>query len=57
MVSPTSWGEGASLALFDHASIGGVTLKIPYGIDVLLHRRDLDPIFSYWAGSKINLNH
>ena len=57
MVSPTSWGEGVSLALFDHASIGGVTLKIPYGIDVLLHRRDLDPIFSYWAGSKINLNH
>ena len=50
MVSPTSWGESASLALFDHSSIDGVTLKIPYGIDVLLHRRDLDPIFSYWAG-------
>ena len=28
----------------------GVTIKIPYGVDVLLHRPALHPIFSYWVG-------
>ena len=47
MVSLTSWG-GVSLALVGHPSSNGVTMKIPYGVDVLLHRPDLHPIFSYW---------
>ena len=38
-VSLTSWGEGASLALVGHLSSDGITIKIPYGIDVLLHQR------------------
>ena len=45
----TSWGEGASLTLFSHPSIDGVTIKMPYGLDVL-HRPALHPIFSYWVG-------
>ena len=32
----TSWGEDASLALVDHLSSDGVTIKIPYEVDVLL---------------------
>ena len=47
--SLTSWGEGASLALVGHPSSDGVTIKMPYGIDVL-HRPALHPIFSYWVG-------
>ena len=35
--SLTSWGEGASLALACHPSSDGVTIKMPYGVDVL-HR-------------------
>ena len=38
MGSLTSWQEGASLALVDHPSSDVVTIKIHYGIDVLLHR-------------------
>ena len=30
-----SWGEGASLALAGDLSSDGVTIKIPYGVDVL----------------------
>ena len=45
----TSCGEGASLALVDHPSSDGVTIKMPYGVDVL-HRPALHPIFSYWVG-------
>ena len=33
--SLTSWGEGASLALVGHPSSDGVTIKMPYGVDVL----------------------
>ena len=33
--SPTSWGEGASLALVGHPSSGEVTIKMPYEVDVL----------------------
>ena len=36
-VSLTSWGEGASLALVGHPSSDGITIKIPYGVDVSLH--------------------
>ena len=46
-VSLTSWGEGASLALVCHFSIVCVIIKMPYGVDVLLNRPPLHPIFSY----------
>ena len=36
-VSLTSWGEGVSSVLVGHPSSDGVTIKIPYGVDVLLH--------------------
>ena len=49
-VSLTSWGEGASLALVGHTSSNGITIKIPYGVDVLLRQPALHPIFSYWVG-------
>ena len=44
-----SWGEGAFLALVGRSSTYGVTIKMPYGVDVL-HRLALHPIFSYWVG-------
>ena len=47
--SLTSWGEGASLAFVDHPSSDGITIKMPYGVDVL-HQPALHPIFSYWVG-------
>ena len=47
--SLTSWGEGASLALVGDPSGDIVTIKIPYGVDVL-HQPGLHPIFSYWVG-------
>ena len=46
----TSLREGAFLALVDIASSDGVTIKIPYGIDALLHRPVLHLIFFYWVG-------
>ena len=49
-VSLTSWREGTSLAFAGHPSSDGVTIKIPYGIDVLLHQPASQPIFSYWVG-------
>ena len=49
-VSITSWGEGAYLILVGHPSSDGVTIKISYGVDVLLHRPAWHPIFSYWDG-------
>ena len=49
-VSLTSWGEGASLALVGHPSSDGITINIPYGVDVLVHRSASHSIFSYWAG-------
>ena len=36
--------------LFGHPSSDGVTIKIPYGVDVLLHRTASHIIFFYWAG-------
>ena len=35
-VSLTSWG-GVTLALGSHPSSDGIMVKIPYGVDVLLH--------------------
>ena len=49
-VNLTSWGEGAFLALVGHTSSDGITIKIPYGADVLFHRPAWHPIFSYWVG-------
>ena len=49
--SLTSWREGASLALVGHPSSDGVTIKMPYRVDVL-HRPASHPVFSYWAGVK-----
>ena len=37
-VSFTSWGEVAFLVLVGHPSSNGVTVKILYGLDVLLHQ-------------------
>ena len=42
----TLWGEGASLGLVGHPSSDGVTIKMPYEVDVL-HLPALHPIFSY----------
>ena len=39
-------GESASLALVGHPSSDGITIKMPYGVDVL-HRPASHPIFSY----------
>ena len=49
-VSLTLWGEGVSLALVGHPPSDGITIKIPYGVDVFLHRLASHPIFSYWVG-------
>ena len=49
-VSLTSWGEGTTLALVGHPSSDGFTMKIPSGVDVLLHQPDSHPIFSHWVG-------
>ena len=38
------------LAMVGHASSDGMLIKIPFGVDVLLHRPALHPIFSYWVG-------
>ena len=49
--SLTSWGEGLeglALALVGNLSSDGVTIKMPYGVDVL-HQPALHPIVSYWV--------
>ena len=33
-VSLTSWGEDVSLALVGHPSSDGITIKMPYAVDV-----------------------
>ena len=33
-----------------HPSSDGVTMKIPYEVDVLLHWLDSHLVFSYWIG-------
>ena len=47
--SLTSWGEVASLALVGSPSSDSVTIKMPYGVDVL-HQPASHPIFFYWVG-------
>ena len=44
-----AYGEGASLALVGNPSSYGVTIKMPYEVDVL-HGPASHPIFSYWVG-------
>ena len=39
--------ENVPLALVDHPSNDGVTIKMPYEVDVL-NDPTLNPIFSYW---------
>ena len=45
-----SWGEVTSLALVSHPSNDGVTIKIPYWVDVLFHPPALHPALSCWVG-------
>ena len=42
--------EDAFLAVVGHPSSDGVTIKIPYRVDDLLHRPASHPTFSYWVG-------
>ena len=48
-VSLTSWGEYVSTALVGHPSKDGITIKLPYRVDVLLHWAASQPTFSYWV--------
>ena len=43
-------GKYDSLALVDHPSSDGVTIKILYGVDVLLNRTALLSNYSYCIG-------
>ena len=46
------WNTGlvsSRVSLTCSALVGGVAIKMPYGVDVL-HRPALHPIFSYWVG-------
>ena len=49
-VTSPSHGEKVPLALVDNPSSDGITIKICYGVDVLLHQPALHPIFSYCVG-------
>ena len=49
-VSLILWGESASLTFVSYPCSEGITIKISYGIDVLLHRPVSHSIFSYWVG-------
>ena len=49
-VSLISWGEGVNLTLVGHPSSDSVTIKISYGVDVLLYQPPSHPTFSYWVG-------
>ena len=44
---PYVMGKGASLALVGDPSSDGITIKIPYGVDVSLHQPALHPILPY----------
>ena len=44
-LSLISWREGISLALVGHRPSDDVTIKIPYGVDVLLQWSPSHPIF------------
>ena len=43
-------GKAASLALVGYSSSDGITLKIHYGVDVLMQLPASHPTFSYWVG-------
>ena len=43
-------GRTYLFSLGGHPSSDGVTIIIPYGVDVLLHGSALHTIFSYWIG-------
>ena len=45
-----------SLALIDHPSSDGVTIKLPYGVNALLYLPVSHHMFSYWVLLKLNLN-
>ena len=49
-ISLISRVEGASLALVGNLFSDGDPIKIPHGIDFLLHQPVLHPIFSYRVG-------
>ena len=49
-VSLTPWGEGVSLPLVGQPFSDGVTIKIPYGVDVLLYWHVSHPILSFLNG-------
>ena len=40
------WGESASLALVSHPSSDAVTIKMPYGVDILYILTSFTSIFS-----------
>ena len=48
-VLPHGENKGVSLALVGRPSSDGVTVKMPYGVDVF-HQSASHPIFSYWVG-------
>ena len=48
-------GLASSPALVDQPSGDDILIKIPYGVDVLLHRPALHLIFSYCIWLKLNL--
>ena len=54
-VSLTSRREGASLALVGRPSSDGNTIKIPYDVDVLLHRPASHPNLFLLGWLKLNL--
>ena len=47
-VSLALLGESASVAFVDHPFSDDISIKMPYGVDVLLHQPASHPIFSSW---------
>ena len=54
-VSLTSGGKGVSLTLVGQPFSNGVTIIIPYGVDVLLYQPALHPINFAWSIKVINM--
>ena len=52
----TSWEEGASLALVGYPSSDGITIEIPYGVGVLLHRCLQDYVLKMIITLMLNLS-
>ena len=53
-VSLTLWEEGASLSFVGHCSSGPVTIKIPYGVVVLLHQALTHLFLLGWLRQDLN---